>query len=160
MAGHEQRILARVAVDVAIGHRVEEKAEREDRECIGDAARGGEQSRIERNAGIERRERKRQHVQPLPCAVQTKKVEQWRAARHGVLERVDHSMQRSRSPFRRRTESTHNVGRSTLGAAGLSLLMPSETRTIARMPEPQAMYCFFLEAGARLISTKRRVGCG
>jgi hypothetical protein len=40
----------------------------------------------------------------------------------------------------------------------LRRLMPAETRTIASMPEPQALYCFFLEGGARLMSTY--LGCG
>ena len=60
---------------------------------------------------------------------------------------------RSSSPFF--TESTHNVARSTLGAAGLRPLMTIDTSTIARTPEPQMMYCFLFDCGARLISTKR-----
>ena len=64
----------------------------------------------------------------------------------------------SRSSSPRFTESTQSVARSTPGAAGFSLLMPSDTTTMPTIPAPQRMYCFFFERGSRLISTRSVYG--
>ena len=69
---YDEPVLARVAVDAAVGHRVEKVAEGEYRKGARDSAHTREERVSPRPVDVERDERKRKEMEPVADPIETK----------------------------------------------------------------------------------------